>query len=32
MSEAFRTEIIPRFKDAIALNQSGLRTTIAGVG
>jgi len=32
LNDAFRTEIIPRLKDAIAFNQSGLRTTIAGVG
>jgi len=27
MNEAFRTEIIPRLKDAIQINQAGLRTT-----
>jgi len=31
LNEAFRTEIIPRIKDAIQINQSGLRTAIAGV-
>jgi hypothetical protein len=31
MADAFRTEIIPRFKDALQFNQSGLRTAVAGV-
>jgi hypothetical protein len=31
MTTAFREEIIPRFKDALQLNQSGLRTAVAGV-
>jgi hypothetical protein len=31
MSAAFREEIIPRFKDALSLNQAGLRTAVAGI-
>jgi hypothetical protein len=31
LNDAFRTEIIPRFKDALQFNQAGLRTAVADV-